>query len=99
MAAVMPQTTPWMMPPRGSSDGVKERHATDERAPAAGERDIEQPPGFRGSRRWLRAFSRCYRRGGYGGRGRLADFDGRGWLIGFGGIGSRLSRHIWMLAW
>jgi hypothetical protein len=27
MAAVMPQTTPWMRPPRGSSDGVKERHA------------------------------------------------------------------------
>ena len=27
MAAVMPQITPWMIPPRGSSDGVKERHA------------------------------------------------------------------------
>ena len=26
MAAVMPKTTPWMMPPRGSSDGVNERH-------------------------------------------------------------------------
>ena len=25
MAAVIPKTTPWMMPPRGSSDGVKER--------------------------------------------------------------------------
>jgi hypothetical protein len=27
MAAVMPQTRPWTTPPRGSSDGVKERHA------------------------------------------------------------------------
>src|SRR6516165_6403518 len=26
MAAVMPAMTPWMSPPRGSSDGVKERH-------------------------------------------------------------------------
>src|SRR5215469_5628902 len=27
MAAVMPQTRPWTIPPRGSSDGVKDRHA------------------------------------------------------------------------
>ena len=27
MAAVIPQTRPWTMPLRGSSDGVKERHA------------------------------------------------------------------------
>src|SRR5262249_60824156 len=27
MAAVMPQMMPWMRPPRGSSEGVKERHA------------------------------------------------------------------------
>ena len=26
MAAVMPQTMPWTTPPRGSSDGVKDRH-------------------------------------------------------------------------
>jgi len=27
MAAVMPQMMPWMRPPRGSSEGVKERAA------------------------------------------------------------------------
>ena len=27
IAAVTPQTSPWMRPPRGSSDGVKDRHA------------------------------------------------------------------------
>jgi hypothetical protein len=59
-----------------------------ERAPAAGERDIKQLPGFPGRWRRLRAISGCHGQRDFGGRGRLAGSER---------IGRTLAGRIWML--
>src|SRR6266536_783244 len=55
----------------------KRKASENESTPAAGKRDIQQLPGLPGLRRRLRAFSRCYGRGGSGGR-RNAGVDSDG---------------------
>src|SRR5262249_5457767 len=79
----------------------------DDRAPAAGERDVKHPAVFRlrgGWRRWAAGWH--LGRSGFGSRRRLSNLGSGGWLLGTGsrgrltgvGLGSKLlARRIWML--